>query len=206
MPAITPVFDAPLTATIAAMFGAAPGTAGCTVASGATTLSVFTLPGATVGEPVTVSANTTTTLDGLAPASVDASDGAFILAVSWDGATPTPLDTTPTVGPGHTMPGLGGGQAGWWYTGAGGTAAAATPAVTTAAWSGTPALGTTILLVVVVDIDSADPGGTLTSVIDWADVTAGTPPEPPVGYRPPVARYPNRSTPIIGDRSPFRRR
>lgn len=216
MPAITATFDSAITATITAMFGTSAGTATPSANAGANALSAFLVdvPPGCVADIAEVSVSTTVSLSGATPASVDASDGTAIVATAWDGATPTPIDGTPSITSGDDLAALspGFGMVGRWYTSGGGTVPASVPTPITATWTGVVAPGSSLVVIVSVDLDNSA-AGTLTTTTPIVDVTfapgsacagggGGT-------YRPPIGRYParaDRPSSVVGDRSAFRRR
>ncbi len=136
MTAVTATYDAGITATLAAMFGASPG-ASPTVAEtqGPGNIAAYTLditPGC-LPDVTAIAVSVDADLTGIAPGDVDGEDGAFIMIVDWDGVSPTPLDATPAVISGDDLAGLipGMGIIGDWYTDYGGTVpSTSTPTVT----------------------------------------------------------------------------
>ena len=214
MAAVT--FDSAITTTIAAMFGNSAGTASPSMSAGTNALSAFLVdvPPGCVADIADVSVSTTVSLSGATPASVDGTDGTGIVVIAWDGATPTPIDGTPTITSGDDLAALspGFGMVGRWYTSAGGTVPASVPTPVSATWTGAVAPGSSLVVLVWVDLDDSA-AGTLTTTAPTVDVTfapgsacAGGASET---YRPPVGRYParaDRPSSVVGDRSAFRRR
>lgn len=212
----TVTFDSAITTTIAAMFGTSAGTASPSTSAGTSAMSAFLVdvPPGCVADIADVSVSTTVSLSGATPASVDGSDGTGIVAIAWDGATPTPIDGTPTITSGDYLAALlpGFGMVSRWYTGVGGTAPASVPTPITATWTGVVAPGSSLVVLVWVDLNNSA-AGTLTTTAPTVDVTfapgsacAGGASET---YRPPVGRYParaDRPSSVVGDRSAFRRR
>ena len=212
----TVTFDGALTATIAAMFGTVAGTATPSTSAGAAALSAFVVdvPPGCVADITDVGVSTTVSLSGATPASVDATDGTAIVAAAWDGASPTPIDSAPSITSGDDLAALspGWGMVGRWYTSAGGPVPASVPTPITATWTGVVAPGSSLVVIVSVDLDNSA-AGTLTVTTPIVDVTfapgsacagggGGT-------YRPPIGRYParaDRPSSVVGDRSAFRRR
>ena len=214
----TATFDSAITTAFAAMFGASEGTATPSANAGTSTLSAFLVdvPPGCVADIVDVSASTTVSLSGATPPSVDATDGIAIVAIAWDGASPAPIDGTPSITSGDDLAALspGFGMVGRWYTAAGGTVPGSVPTPVSATWTGAVAPGSSLVVVVSVDMGDAA-AGTLTATAPTVDVTfapgsacagggggGGT-------YRPPVGRYParaDRPSSVVGDRSAFRRR
>ena len=215
----TVTFDSAITTTIAAIFGTSAGTA--SPSSSAGTFAAFSaflvdVPPGCVADIADVSVSTTVSLSGATPASVDGIDGTGIVVIAWDGASPTPIDGTPTITSGDDLAALssGFGMVGRWYTavGGGGTVPGSVPTPVSATWTGAVAPGSSLVVLVLVDLgDSA--AGTLTTTAPTVDVTfapgsacagggggGGT-------YRPPVGRYParaDRPSSVVGDRSAFK--
>lgn len=214
MAAVT--FDSAITTTIAAMFGTSAGTATLSTSAGTSALSAFLVdvPPGCVADVADVGVSTTVSLSGATPASVDATDGTAIVVIAWDGATPTPIDSTPSITSGDDLPALspGFGMVGRWYTNGGGTVPGSVPTPVSATWTGAVAPGSSLVVLVWVDLDDSA-AGTLTTTAPTVDVTfapgsacAGGASET---YRPPVGRYParaDRPSSVVGDRSAFRRR
>ena len=212
----TVTFDSAITAALAAMFGISAGTASPSSSAGTSTLSAFLVdvPPECVADIADVGMSTTVSLSGATPASVDATDGTGIVVIGWDGASFTPLDGSPTVISGDDLAALspGFGMVGRWYTSAGGTVPASVPTPVSATWTGAVAPGSSLVVLVWVDLDITA-AGTLTTTAPTVDVTfapgsacAGGASET---YRPPVGRYParaDRPSSVVGDRSAFRRR
>lgn len=212
----TVTFDSAITATIAAMFGTSAGTATPSTSAGAAALSAFLVdvPSGCIPDVTDISISSLVNLSGATPASVDGTDGTAIVAIAWDGATPTPIDGTPTITSGDDLAALspGFGMVGRWYTSGGGTVPASVPTPITATWTGVVAPGSSLVVLVWVDLDNSA-AGTLTTTAPTVDVTfapgsacAGGASET---YRPPVGRYParaDRPSSVVGDRSAFRRR
>ena len=212
----TVTFDSAITTTIAAMFGNSEGTATPSANAGTSALSAFLVdvPSGCIADIADVSASTTVSLSGATPASVDGTDGTGIVVIGWDGASPTPIDGTPSITSGDDLAALspGFGMVGRWYTAVGGTVPGSVPTQVSATWTGAVAPGSSLVVVVWIDLgDSA--AGTLTTTAPTVDVTfapgsacAGGGSET---YRPPVGRYParaDRPSSVVGDRSAFRRR
>ena len=214
----TVTFDSAITTTIAAMVGTSAGTASPSTSAGTSAMSAFLVdvPPGCVADIADVSVSTTVSLSGATPASASGMDGTGIVALGWGRASPTPIDGTPTITSGDDLAALlpGFGMVGRWYTSAGGTVPASVPTPVSATWTGAVAPGSSLVVVVLVDLgDSA--AGTLTATTPTVDVTfapgsacagggggGGT-------YRPPVGRYParaDRPSSVVGDRSAFRRR
>ena len=212
----TVTFDSAITAALAAMFGTSAGTASPSASAGTSALSAFLVdvPPGCVADIADVSVSTTVSLSGATPASVDAADGTGIVVIAWDGATPTPIDGTPTITSGDDLAALspGFGMVGRWYTNGGGTVPGSVPTPVSATWTGAVAPGSSLVVFVWVDLDDSA-AGTLTTTAPTVDVTfapgsacAGGASET---YRPPVGRYParaDRPSSVVGDRSAFRRR
>ena len=212
----TVTFDSAITTTIAAMVGTSAGTASPSTSAGTSAMSAFLVdvPPGCVADIADVSVSTTVSLSGATPASVYGMDGTGIVVIGWDGASPTPIDGTPTITSGDDLAALspGFGMVGRWYTNGGGTVPASVPTQVSATWTGAVAPGSSLVVFVLVDLgDSA--AGTLTTTAPTVDVTfapgsacAGGASET---YRPPVGRYParaDRPSSVVGDRSAFRRR
>ena len=213
----TVTFDSAITTTIAAMLGTSAGTASPSSSAGTfAALSAFLVdvPPGCVADIADVSVSTTVSLSGATPASVGGIDGTGIVVIGWDGASPTPIDGTPSITSGDDLAALspGFGMVGRWYTAVGGTVPGSVPTQVSATWTGAVAPGSSLVVVVTVDLgDSA--AGTLTTTAPTVDVTfapgsacAGGASET---YRPPVGRYParaDRPSSVVGDRSAFRRR
>ena len=215
----TVTFDSAITTTIAAMFGTSAGTALPSTSAGmwgALSAFLVDVPPGCVADIADVSVSTTVSLSGATPASVGGTDGTGIVVIGWDGASPTPIDGTPAISNGDDITALspGFGMVGRWYTAVGGTVPGSVPTQVSATWTGAVAPGSSLVVVVTVDLgDSA--AGTLTTTAPTVDVTfapgsacagggggGGT-------YRPPVGRYParaDRPSSVVGDRSAFRRR
>ena len=212
----TVTFDSAITAALAAMFGTSAGTASPSTSAWTSALSAFLVdvPPGCVADIADVSVSITVSLSGATPASVGGTDGTGIVVIGWDGASPTPIDGTPTITSGDDLAALspGFGMVGRWYTSAGGTVPASVPTPVSATWTGAVAPGSSLVVFVTVDLDNSA-AGTLTTTAPTVDVTF-TPGSPcaavvPGGYRPPVKRYParaDRPSSVVGDRSAFRRR
>lgn len=212
----TVTFDSAITAALAAMFGTSAGAASPSTSAWTSALSAFLVdvPPGCVADIADVSVSTTVSLSGATPASVGGTDGTGIVVIGWDGATPTPIDGTPTITSGDDLAALspGFGMVGRWYTSAGGTVPASVPTPVSATWTGAVAPGSSLVVFVSVDLDNSA-AGTLTTTAPTVDVTfapgsacAGGASET---YRPPVGRYParaDRPSSVVGDRSAFRRR
>lgn len=210
MAAVT--FDSAITTTIAAMFSDSAGTASPSTSAGMwAALSAFLVdvPPGCVADIADVSVSTTVSLSGATPASVGGTDGTGIVVIGWDGASPTPIDGTPTITSGDDLAGIapGMGFVGRWYTSAGGTVPASVPTPVSATWTGAVAPGSSLVVLVAVDLaDSA--AGTLTTTAPTVDVTFA-PGSACAGGARPVGRYParaDRPSSVVGDRSAFRRR
>lgn len=212
----TVTFDSAISAALAAMFGTSAGTASPSASAGTAALSAFLVdvPPGCVADIADVSVSTTVSLSGATPASVSGIDGTGIAVIGWDGASPTPIDGTPTITSGDDLAALspGFGTVGRWYTNGGGTVPASVPTPVSATWTGAVAPGSSLVVIVRVDLDDSA-AGTLTTTAPTVDVTfapgsacAGGASET---YRPPVGRYParaDRPSSVVGDRSAFRRR
>ena len=212
----TVTFDSAITAALAAIFSTSAGTASPSASAGTSALSAFLVdvPPGCVADIADVSVSTTVSLSGATPASVGGTDGTGIVVIGWDGASPTPIDGTPTITSGDDLAVLlpGFGMVSRWYTSAGGTVPASVPTPVSATWTGAVAPGSSLVVLVMVDLDDSA-AGTLTTTAPTVDVTfapgsacAGGASET---YRPPVGRYParaDRPSSVVGDRSAFRRR
>ena len=213
----TVTFDSAITAALAAMFGNSAGTASPSTSAGTPaqwSAFLVDVPPECVADIADVSVSTTVSLSGATPASVGATDGTGIVVIAWDGASPTPIDGTPTITSGDDLAALspGFGMVGRWYTAGGGTVPGSVPTPVSATWTGAVAPGSSLVVFVTVDLDNSA-AGTLTTTAPTVDVTfapgsacAGGASET---YRPPVGRYParaDRPSSVVGDRSAFRRR
>ena len=216
MTAVTATYDAGITATLAAMFGASPG-ASPTVAEtqGPANIAAYTLditPGC-LPDVTAIAVSVDADLTGIAPGDVYTFDGFAIAVLDWDGVSPTPLDATPAIISGDDLSSIapGFGMIGRWYTGGGGTVPLSIPTTATGVWEGTPVTQAVVLVIA----DLGDTAGVGVMQVDAPTVGATFSPGSPCaavvpvgGYRPPVKRYParaDRPSSTVGVRTPFRR-